>query len=305
MLKALKTIMDYTAPVVLGALFFFSAWAKFDAIEFFEIQLVDFNLSTWGLSKYMSRVLISWEFFLGSLLLLRIRLKGFTYKASVITVLGFTAFVMYQIFIESGKDCGCFGQYIVLTPEQTLWKNIVTLAVLGVGMWSCSVKSFIPESIHKIGLILIPLTVLVTVVILKPPIDIYGQHSVKVVELGKPFPQNFSDNSIAEEWYEGEKLLVFVSAGCKYCKQVVAKMNVLYNKPEDKSRVLVVFAKIPQESIDSFFEATGGAFNYTRIEKDEFLQTTKGRFPQMFYLSNGNVKENIGQMEFFDQQVHF
>ena len=43
----------------------------------------------------------------------------------------FSLHLVYSIFLGDSDNCGCFGELIPMTPIQALFKNIITIGVLG------------------------------------------------------------------------------------------------------------------------------------------------------------------------------
>lgn len=82
-----------------------------------------------------SVLLAATEFFLGICLLFAIRRRIVSKLALAIMIL-MTPLTLWLAIADPIHDCGCFGDAIVLTNWQTLWKNIVLLgAVIVVWKW--------------------------------------------------------------------------------------------------------------------------------------------------------------------------
>ncbi len=304
-----KKIGYIIITVLIGGQFLFSAYSKLDTIEQFEIILVQYGIGDWFWSKIIARILISYEFVLGVLLCAQIKFGTMIKKVTLATLIFFSLFVLYQMFAGARVDnCGCFGELVELTPEQTLLKNGISIGLLILAFMLTQKSDWLAKKWRVGSTVILSLVAIGFVVILQPPIDVYGQSSPKAIEDGGMFPaleiyDSEAGNPIGVDssWYKGKNLIVFVSAGCKYCKQVVSKVNVVYDDPKYKDRILLVFVFETDATINDFLQRTGGEkFATARIDKKRFIKVTKGRYPQLFYLSDGVVEANIGKKELFE-----
>lgn len=127
--------------VLLGAVFIFSGLIKLnDPVgmglkleEYFEVFAEDFGsffLIFKGQTRTMAILLSSLEVVLGVALLLRWHLRK-----TLLTLLGLLIFFGFLTFYSAAfnkvTDCGCFGDFIKLTPWQSFTKDLVLL-----GLWA-------------------------------------------------------------------------------------------------------------------------------------------------------------------------
>ncbi|WP_226163283.1 BT_3928 family protein [Hymenobacter terricola] len=125
---------------LLGALFIFSGLIKlndpvgtaFKLEEYFEVFAVSvpsldgFFLWFKGLSRALSIILSSLEVILGTALLLRWHLRVILW--ALLTLLVFFAFLtFYSAAFNKVTDCGCFGDFIKLTPWTSFFKDLFLL----------------------------------------------------------------------------------------------------------------------------------------------------------------------------------
>ena len=302
----LKKIFKNSAVVLLGLLFLFSAYSKLVSIEQFEIQLAGFGITNWQVVKYLTRIIVSFEFFIGFMYLFQLKMTKITFPISFFLLIGFTFFSIYQLlFVGETQNCGCFGELIEFNFKETILKNLATLLLIFI-VWKITAfkEWFFPKKTTLV-VILILIFSIQLVVIIQPPFDIYNQKHQTAIEENTAFLTEFENNAIPKQWYEGEKLLVFVSTSCKYCKQVVAKMGVQYPIDKYKSKILLVVVETEPQMMEEFYKALGIQFQYTTVSKSDFIKTTKGRFPQLFYLKDGIVVKNIGKNDFFESNFDF
>ena len=86
------------------------------------------------------------EFCLGIFMLFAIR-RRLTSRTMVIVLAIMTSLTLWLALTDPISDCGCFGDALVLTNWQTLWKNIILLtAALVVAKWPFGMIRFISKS---------------------------------------------------------------------------------------------------------------------------------------------------------------
>ncbi len=120
--------------VLLGLLFIFSGFVKGVDPVGTKYRIEDYFIAfgtEWAspLAMVLSVVLNAWEFILGVILLFNIRMK-FSRWPLLITMLVFTVITVNDAFNNPVPDCGCFGDALLITNWQTLYKNLVINALL-------------------------------------------------------------------------------------------------------------------------------------------------------------------------------
>ena len=130
------------AWALLGALFIFSGLVKlndpvgtaYKLEEYFEVFAVDFGsffLYFKNTARTLSIVLSSLEVILGVALLLRWYLRQTLWV--LLALLVFFAFLtFYSAAFNKVTDCGCFGDFIKLTPWVSFFKNVFLLVLWGI-----------------------------------------------------------------------------------------------------------------------------------------------------------------------------
>lgn len=122
---------------LLGALFIFSGLIKLnDPIgtaykleEYFEVFAVDFGsffLYFKSIARLLSITLSSLEVVLGVALLLRWNLR-FTLWCLLVLLVFFAFLTFYSAAFNKVTDCGCFGDFIKLTPWTSFFKDLFLL----------------------------------------------------------------------------------------------------------------------------------------------------------------------------------
>ena len=122
-------ILSKVLQIILGTTFIFSAYTKAVGPGFFEITLMDQGLaSSRFFAGHMARFFIGLEFALGFLILLPFYIKKLM-QFTFLLLGGFTAHLIWLWSLGDTENCGCFGEMISMTPEQSIIKNLVMLSV--------------------------------------------------------------------------------------------------------------------------------------------------------------------------------
>src|ERR1051325_8508604 len=120
--------------VIVGVLFIFSGLIKandplglsYKIQEFFEIwgwhALNDFSLA-------LSIIMITFEILAGVAVLVGWRMNLFSWLLLLLTIF-FTFLTGYALFSGKVKECGCFGDCIPLTAQQSFIKDLILLALI-------------------------------------------------------------------------------------------------------------------------------------------------------------------------------
>lgn len=121
------------ARILFGVTFIFSGFVKaVDPIGFtykIEDYLISFQLTQFiSLALTFAVVLIIVEFLLGVFILLGLYRK-ITIPAAVLFMLAMTPMTLYIALENPVKDCGCFGDALIIDNWSTFYKNIVLLTL--------------------------------------------------------------------------------------------------------------------------------------------------------------------------------
>ncbi len=129
----MKFLLSF-ARFIVGVLFIFSGLIKandplglsYKMQEFFEIwgwhALNDFSLA-------FSVLMIGFEIIAGIAVLLGWQMRLFSWLLLLLTIF-FTFLTGYAVFSGKVRECGCFGDCIPLTAEQSFTKDIVLLLII-------------------------------------------------------------------------------------------------------------------------------------------------------------------------------
>jgi|TARA_B100001059_G_scaffold114378_2_gene114615 hypothetical protein len=263
--------------ILLAITFIFSAYTKFAGPGFFEITLMDQGLAPGRtFAGHMARFFIGLEFALGILMFLPFYIKPL--MQITFLMLGiFTVHLIYLWSIGDTENCGCFGEMISMTPEQSILKNLVMLAVAFVIF-----KTAQSRHISKV----IPLgftgaTILSMWLFLPMP-----KH--------EDFPfENFThfEPKGRVDLSSGEKLIAIFNLDCEHCQEAATALGELQRQHEIFPELYVLFYKEGPTTVDSFESITQSSSPYAFIEVNTFFDLIGDSPPRIYYLNNGTVAE--------------
>ena len=210
--KILFTILSLT----IGAVFIFSAISKIPTLEQFGWTIVETTFFNWTMAEWSARILIGLELFLGILFIIHFRIKKVAIPFSIALLTAFTLYLFLVIkqYGTSG-NCGCFGEYIPMTPLQSVVKNagmIFILAMMSRIQYEWNFKwANLLTMLLFLGSISIP-------IIISPPESIYLAEKEPI--LNKPIPLSLlyhSQNNKApiKELRKGKHVIAFMSMTCE------------------------------------------------------------------------------------------
>jgi thiol-disulfide isomerase/thioredoxin len=311
--------ISWSLRVFLFALFVFSAVTKMFPIFPFEKQLVDLGFADWCLAPYLARLIIGVELGLGIALIQNHYLKRVVIPSTALLLVAFCIHLSYQIAIGQSGNCGCFGQFIEMTPTEALIKNIVTLGLLA---WLFKIsKEKKDNQRFSIVLLIGALSILFMFMYFPfspcgkkcppceqlpcPPSDTVfvpinngGDTIIPPVNPGpNPVTSKFSNLNVFDgrpvSIDKGKKIVCFFIPGCDHCREA-AKALAELSKDPNFPKVYIYFGDEEVEKIPEFFEVAGKKYPYQVLGMGEFftLMGPKGETPGIIYMWNGNIQKS-------------
>ena len=149
----MKKISVNICRLVLALTFIFSGFVKAVDPLGTQYKMHDY-LSAMGIGKIvpdfttlaLSVLLAATEFFLGICLLFAIR-RRIVSKLVLLIMVVMTPLTLWLALTNPISDCGCFGDALVLSNWQTLWKNVILLGcAIVVWKWPLEMARLISQS---------------------------------------------------------------------------------------------------------------------------------------------------------------
>ncbi len=290
---------------VVGGVFIIAAILKLISIDEFEIYIYSFNIFSFLLTTFVSRIIIIGEFILGLFLILKINYR-FVWKTSLIILILFTLFLTYAAIFRRDSNCHCFGELIELNPLESIVKNLILILLLLLSQQSAvsGQQSAVSGQRPKFFVLSSSFLVLIVVFIISPPDSIYKmiystEKEVSSIDLHESFDEvvkiDFKEDEIAFDSISAfdvkeKQLIAVVSSGCKYCKLGLKKLSLMMKNggisPDD---VDIFIWGSPDGIIDFRSETMTEDVDYWHIMPNNAIKVTYGRFPIFIMMENKNI----------------
>lgn len=278
--------------LLVGVVFITSAVLKLFSVDHFELYIYSFGIFNFFVTSFLSRLLISFEFLLGIFIIFKILYQK-TWWLSILTMIGFTLFLIYVALFRNDSNCHCFGNFVELDPTGSIFKNIAIILMLlfvkNQKEWKFRFKKWL------IG-IFVGIAIIGSFVIV-PPDSLYNK-----IYLPKSKVHNealkiiLQDSSMADiSKIEGDHIVAFFVSGCKFCKMSMQKMDQIFmrnNIPKDKIQIIILG---DQTKIKLFKEETkADSYNFYSYNNPMiFFNAVYGSFPTIIYMHGNTVEKGI------------
>jgi hypothetical protein len=290
---------------VVGGVFIIAAILKLISIDEFEIYIYSFNIFSFLLTTFVSRIIIIGEFILGLFLILKINYR-FVWKTSLIILILFTLFLTYAAIFRQDSNCHCFGELIELNPLESIVKNLILILLLLLSQRSAvsSQQSAVSGQRSAVKVLVVLLTCSLVVFIISPPDSIYKmiystEKEVSSIDLHESFDEvvkiDFKEDEIAFDSISAfdvkeKQLIAVVSSGCKYCKLGLKKLSLMMKNggisPDD---VDIFIWGSPDGIMDFRSETMTEDVDYWHIMPNKAIEVTYGRFPIFIMIKEKDI----------------
>ena len=268
-------IVSKILQLLLGITFLFSAYTKAVGPGFFEITLMDQGIAPDRIiASYLARFFIGLEFALGFLMLLPFYVKRLM-QFSFFLLGGFTLHLIYLWSIGDTDNCGCFGEMISMTPEQSIIKNMIMLAIAFVVFRSAQTK--------KIKII-IPIVFSAATII--------SMWIILPIPNHKEFPfESFThfETRGRVDLSSGENLVAIFNLDCEHCQQAATELGELKRNQENFPELYVLYFQEGSTTVEDFESITQSSFPYDLIEVNTFFDLIGDSPPRVYHLKDGKV----------------
>lgn len=266
--------------IIVGIVFIFSAISKLKSPGVFEIILIDQGFISGRLiAAYFSRIIISFELFIGIAFFQPYLLKRVIAPLTLISLSAFSIYLLYiMIFAGNTENCGCFGEVIKMSPLESLIKNIVLMGLVIyylINADSRKEKWKIPAALFMGSFVF--------VFVLFPVPSLADNVFAKYTDFE---PQEQVDLT------QGDKLIAVMDVNCQHC-QTVARALGEFERNANKIPPLYLLLHKEKEggnSVEYFFYLANINYPYHVIGEDEFFSLIGNAPPRIYWLHNGNIK---------------
>ena len=270
-------LLSKTLQLLLAITFLFSAYTKAVGPGFFEITLMDQGIApNRFIAAYLARFFIGLEFALGFLMLLPFYVKQLM-QFTFFLLGGFTLHLIYLWSIGDTDNCGCFGEMISMTPEQSIIKNIIMLAIA-----LAVFKTAETKKIKK------------TIPVVFSAVTIISMWIILPIPNHNEFPfDGFThfETRGRVDMSSGEKLVAIFNLDCEHCQETANELGKLKRSVENFPELYVLYFQEGSTSVEDFESITQSSFPYDLIEVNTFFDLIGDSPPRVYNLKDGKVLE--------------
>jgi hypothetical protein len=287
----MKKIIFISLSVLLGAIFIFSAYIKLFPVELFELTFVDLGIANWFTAPFIARIMIAIEFFIGFLLLFNLYRDKFTLRFTIGILIFFTIYLLWQLIAEGNSgNCKCLGNFISLTPLESIIKNIILIAF---ALLLYKYHKGIIWKYSKIFFFIIILTSTSLPFIINPiDLDATEQNSDdSVLNYKLDLDVLYNNPKVVEpkiDLRKGKYIISFMSLTCPYCRIGAYKLHIIKKRNPDIPIFFILNGDTNR--LKPFFDETK-AINipYTILLGQNFIKMSGLKLPAIYWVNNSIV----------------
>ncbi len=301
--------------IVLALTFIFSGFVKAVDPLGTQYKIQDYLVAI-GLGRMMpdfttlasSVLLAATEFFLGICLLFAIR-RRIVSKLVLAIMVVMTPLTLWLALSNPISDCGCFGDALVLTNWQTLWKNVILLgAAIVVWKWPLEQARLISQSnqwiVMNYSLVFILLFISGKSLYTLPQFDFRPYHIGADIREGWTKMMEGEDSPYTDLFIEqvsdGEDLTEQILTDEGYTFLLVAphleqaddsrldEINQMYEYSLDNGYPFYCLTASGEKAIESWRDLTGAEYAFCQTD-DITLKTMIRSNPGLLLLKDGKV----------------
>ena len=293
-------ILKLTLRLLLGVFFIGTAVLKLMSIDSFEIYIYSFGLFSYTWTTFFSRLLIFIELLIGISLILKICFKRIWWL-TLLMMAGFTLFLVYAAIFRNDSNCHCFGSLVELNPTQSIFKNIITIALL---LFIRNEQSHDYKPVLKKWLVAITIVASFVVSFVLLPMDIiYNKiNSDKENVNTVAFYESLSDSTFFDLQH-GRYLINYALAGCKFCRLGAEKTTMMMDRLDISHDKLKFIVGGSAEATAKFVEVTHTeGYEHRSIPVPQLMAITFGKFPLFVLIEDGQIIK-AGDFRMIDDEM--
>jgi hypothetical protein len=298
-MKKYKEIFYLVARVLLGVLFFYSAYAKTLSIEDFELKIIQSDLIGWSYVSLLSFFIITCEFILGLYFISIIIYSRVVQWLAYLFLILFTIYLLI-IFKRFGNDinCGCMGNEIPFTPLQAIIKNIIALGLM---IYVSKYKNLFVIDKKKKNLIItsfILISFIISMILL--PFDFSFSSSFEP-DMKEKFEYEIIQTSgkfqKAEfDFNQPKYVAAFLSMTCKHCSIAAHKLSEIH-KSNNNIPLVIILNGDSSETIEYLKTHHIAELPYTMLYGNDFIHLAGTKLPSIYLVEDGKIVKRITHRE--------
>lgn len=273
--------------LTVAAVFLFSGISKLVAMEPFTWTFMDLGISHFKAASIAAHLFIGLELMTGLFLLAHLYLRSFTYPFTIALLAALSVYLVYVLATEGNRgDCGCFGNWLSMSPLWALLKNIGMIAAV---LFLRRFHSIPPYKNQELLAMALGMATLVGP-FLKEPLSSKDES----IDLA---PLYASSPAPSVDLRQRRQVLAFMSLTCPHCREAAKKFREL-RATDPSLPIFMVLNGLPEQEA-GFFEETGAQEvpHLLFRNKEAFRKMAGPYVPSIYYVGNSVIKRKVSYPE--------
>lgn len=293
-------ILKLILRVALGGMFITTAILKLLSLDEFELYIYSFNIVNYLLSTFLARAIIAFEFVLGFFLIIKYYYK-YTWWATMLTMIGFTLFLVYVALFRNDSNCHCFGDFVELNPVSSIFKNLITIILL---LLIRKEKDYTFKYRHLAAILYLVATFVVCFVVF--PMDaIYNRIKSPIKEVSvEVFERIQTDSTFTANLDNGKYIVPVFVPTCKFCKISMRKLNSIVESRDIDKNKINIFMIGDDQYIEKFVGETEiEGYTFSLINIKDIMELVNGTFPTFLLVDHGKITKAVDLRGITEKEV--
>ncbi|MDD4848792.1 MAG: hypothetical protein PHR53_08540 [Bacteroidales bacterium] len=316
-----KKYFTFIIRLLIGVMFITTAILKLISLDQLELYIYSFHWFSFVFSTVVARSLIAVELLLGVFLLLKIFYHK-TWCLTMLTMIGFTLFLVYAAVFRNDSNCHCFGELIEIDPAHSIIKNIITIVLLlfirKESDYRLPYRKWIVGGVVAASLI-VPFIVFPMDMLYNKFVSEDRSINTEVFEQAKTdstFWANlviqkenlddsiiFTTDSVVWNIDSSSYLMCFVASGCPFCKLGLNKIHLIVDQHNIDPLKVKIIIWGGEKSISSFIKETETfEDDYYLISPKAAINIVFGKFPTFIWMKDGKLVQS-GDFRSIDEKA--
>jgi uncharacterized membrane protein YphA (DoxX/SURF4 family) len=286
----LVNVLKLIIRLLLGGMFITTAILKLLSIEEFELYIYSFDLFNYITVTFFSRSLIVFEFLIGIFLIIKVKYR-YIWWVTLLTMTGFTLFLIYVAKFRNDTNCHCFGEFIELNPVHSILKNLITIIML--------LLTRNEEDYHfRFKKVIVGILLVITIVIpfvVNPMDALYNRiFSEENEEMNVALFEELKQDTILQNLNidQGRYLLAFYMSGCKYCRLGMKKIQSIVERNEIEVDKIKIIISGSEKRIEDFKTNTKTEnYHFYVIPPPVSINLIYGIYPTFVLFEDGKIEK--------------
>ena len=283
----LKKISGLLLLLGLAAVFIISGWSKLGTIDPFTWSFLDILPIGMTTASIIARLFIGLEWLIAGWLIAHLFLRSFTYQATICFLILLSLYLV-GLLIKQGNhgNCGCFGEWLYMSPVAALWKNAVLIAV-AIILWFLYPSRQYSQQLY-VALAITMAAFSLPFIIRPVLIHSSGKAAHRFVNLDPVYQNGVPTPEI--DLKKGKHIICYFSTTCPHCKKGAFLVQILHRQyPEFPIFMVLNGSKVLEQSF--FSETKSQGVPHTLMVSTPAFTSMAGEYVPVIYWVNNSIVE--------------